>query len=79
MLPGVNVIPALSWRHDVEGYSYSPGGPFEEGQQAVGLSLTFNYLNDYSLELGYNEFFGSNDYSTLDDRDFVSVSLKADF
>ncbi len=79
VLPGVNVIPALSWRHDVEGYSYSPGGPFEEGQQAVGLSLTFNYLNDYSLELGYNEFFGSNDYSTLDDRDFVSVSLKADF
>lgn len=79
VLPGVNLIPALAWRHDVEGYSYSPGGPFEEGQQALGLSLTFNYLNDYSLELGYNEFFGSNDYSIQDDRDFVSVSLKADF
>ncbi len=79
VLPGVNVIPALAWRHDVSGNSYSPGGPFEEGQQALGLSLAFNYLNDYSLELGYNQFFGSNDYSTQDDRDFVSVSLKADF
>lgn len=79
VLPGVNLIPAVSWRHDVEGYSYEPGGPFQQGQQALGLSLTLNYLNDYSLELGYNEFFGSNDYSTLADRDFVSVSLKADF
>lgn len=79
VLPGLNLIPALNFRHDVEGYSYDPGGPFQEGQQALGLALTLNYLNDYSLELGYNEFFGSNRYSILDDRDFVSVSLKADF
>ena len=51
----------------------------EEGQMAAGLSLAFNYLNDYSLEFGYNSFFGSNKYSTLDDRDFYSVSAKVDF
>lgn len=79
VLPGISLVPAVNWRHDVEGYSYDPGGPFQQGQQAIGLSLGVNYLNDYSLELGYNEFFGSNDYSILDDRDFVSVSLKADF
>lgn len=43
------------------------------------MSLTANYLNDYSVELAYNAFFGSNDYSTLDDRDFASVSFKVDF
>ncbi|MNJ21308.1 hypothetical protein D3C77_156580 [compost metagenome] len=79
VLPGVNLIPAVNWRHDVEGYSYDPLGPFQEGQQALGLSLTANYLNDYSVELAYNSFFGSNDYSTLDDRDFASVSFKVDF
>ncbi|WP_433884754.1 DUF1302 domain-containing protein [Pseudomonas vranovensis] len=79
VLPGVNLIPAVNWRHDVEGYSYDPLGPFQEGQQALGLSLTANYLNDYSVELAYNSFFGSNHYSTLDDRDFASVSFKVDF
>ena len=79
VLPGINLIPAVNWRHDLEGYSYDPLGPFQEGQQALGLSLTANYLNDYSVELAYNAFFGSNDYSTLDDRDFASVSFKVDF
>jgi hypothetical protein len=45
----------------------------------LGVSLTGVYMNDYSVELAYNAFFGSNDYSTLDDRDFASVSFKADF
>ncbi|MFJ1337396.1 DUF1302 domain-containing protein [Pseudomonas caricapapayae] len=79
VLPGINLIPAVNWRHDLEGYSYDPLGPFQEGQQALGLSLTANYLNDYSVELAYNAFFGANDYSTLDDRDFASVSFKVDF
>ncbi|MFJ3051290.1 DUF1302 domain-containing protein [Pseudomonas nitroreducens] len=79
VLPGVNMLPSLNFRHDVEGYSYDPGGPFQEGQMAAGLSLAFNYLNDYSLEFGYNAFFGNNKYSTLDDRDFYSVSAKVDF
>ncbi|UVM07249.1 DUF1302 domain-containing protein [Pseudomonas laurylsulfatiphila] len=79
VLPGINLIPAVNWRHDVEGYSYDPQGPFQEGQQALGVSLTGVYMNDYSVELAYNAFFGSNDYSTLDDRDFASVSFKADF
>jgi hypothetical protein len=79
VLPGINLIPAVNWRHDVSGYSYDPQGPFQEGQQALGLSLTGVYMNDYSVELAYNTFFGSNDYSTLDDRDFASVSFKADF
>ncbi|MGX1085736.1 DUF1302 domain-containing protein [Pseudomonas sp. AP3_22 TE3818] len=79
VLPGINLIPAVNWRHDVEGYSYDPQGPFQEGQQALGVSLTGVYMNDYSVELAYNAFFGTNDYSTLDDRDFASVSFKADF
>jgi hypothetical protein len=75
LLPATTVTPALTWRHDVEGY----GPNFQEGQQAAGASLTFDYRNNYSLELAYNAFFGSNDFSTLDDRDFASVTVKTSF
>ncbi|MFJ4067196.1 DUF1302 domain-containing protein [Pseudomonas sp. NPDC089996] len=75
LLPATTVTPALNWRHDVQGY----GPNFQQGQQAAGVALTFDYRNDYSLELAYNGFFGSNDYSTIDDRDFASVTLKASF
>ncbi|WP_085582396.1 MULTISPECIES: DUF1302 domain-containing protein [unclassified Pseudomonas] len=74
-LPATVITPAINWRHDVEGY----GPNFQEGQQAVGLTLTFDYRNDYSLEFAYNEFLGNNKFSTIDDRDFASVNLKVSF
>lgn len=75
VLPASVITPSINWRHDVEG-----NGPnFQEGQQAAGLALTFDYRNNYSLELAYNSFFGSNEFSTIDDRDFASVTLKASF
>ncbi|MHA6138870.1 DUF1302 domain-containing protein [Pseudomonas mohnii] len=75
LLPATVVTPAINWRHDVEG-----NGPnFQEGQQAIGLTLTFDYRNNYSLEFAYNEFLGSNEFSTIDDRDFASVNLKVSF
>ncbi|MDG9925118.1 MULTISPECIES: DUF1302 domain-containing protein [unclassified Pseudomonas] len=75
LLPATVITPSLNWRHDVEG-----NGPnFQEGQQAAGLALTFDYRNNYSLELAYNAFFGSNEFSTIDDRDFASVTVKASF
>ncbi|SDO91490.1 DUF1302 domain-containing protein [Pseudomonas jinjuensis] len=75
LLPATVITPSINWRHDVEG-----NGPnFQEGQQAAGIALAFDYRNDYSLELAYNEFFGSNEFSTIDDRDFASVTVKASF
>lgn len=44
---------------------------------AVGLSAT--YQKKYTAELAYNTFFGSNDFSVLDDRDFASFVFKAKF
>jgi len=75
LLPATVVTPSINWRHDVEGY----GPNFQEGQQALGLALTFDYRNEYSLELAYNSFFGTNDFSLIDDRDHASVTLKASF
>ncbi|WP_161867965.1 DUF1302 domain-containing protein [Pseudomonas yangonensis] len=75
LIPATVVTPSINWRHDVEGY----GPNFQEGQQALGLALTFDYRNEYSLELAYNSFFGSNEFSLIDDRDYASVTVKASF
>ncbi|AHL74384.1 hypothetical protein CH92_04495 [Stutzerimonas stutzeri] len=75
LFPATVVTPSVNWRHDVEGY----GPNFQEGQQALGLALTVDYRNEYSLELAYNSFFGSNEFSLIDDRDYASVTVKASF
>ena len=79
VLPGVTLKPSLSFRHDVNGYAYQPGGAFEEGQMATTLSLGSIYRDDYKATLAYTSFFGNNQYSTLDDRDFMSFSISASF
>ncbi|CAM3800483.1 DUF1302 domain-containing protein [Parendozoicomonas haliclonae] len=79
VLPGLNLMPSLSFRHDVNGYAYQPGGAFEEGQMAATLKLGAVYKDNYKADLSYTNFFGNNDYSSRDDRDFVSVSVSASF
>ncbi|MBD1220413.1 DUF1302 family protein [Acinetobacter seifertii] len=37
------------------------------------------YQQKYTTEIAYNNFFGSNEFSTIDDRDFVSLTFKANF
>jgi len=75
---GVNLLPVLSWRHDVKGYAPQPGGVFQEGQQALGLSLEASYLSTYSAEISYTQFMGG-DYSLINDRDFASISVGVQF
>lgn len=75
LLPATVITPSLNWRHDVDGY----GPNFQEGQQAASLALALDYRNEYGVELAYNAFFGTNEFSTIDDRDYASVTLKASF
>lgn len=75
---GVNLSPQLAFSHDVLGYAPSPGGNFNEGSKAVGLSLTGVYQNRYSATVGYTNYFGG-DYNELVDRDNVSASVSVSF
>ncbi|MGY2292562.1 DUF1302 domain-containing protein [Pseudomonas sp. SDO528_S397] len=75
---GVNLKPNVAWSHDVSGYSPGPGGNFEEGRKAVSLGLDAEYQNTYTASLAYTNFFGG-DYSTVDDRDFVALSVGVNF
>ncbi|AYF46915.1 DUF1302 domain-containing protein [Pseudomonas fluorescens] len=75
---GVNLKPNVAWSHDVSGYSPGPGGNFEEGRKAVSLGLDAEYQNTYTASLAYTNFFGGK-YSTVDDRDFIALSVGANF
>ncbi|WP_122666299.1 DUF1302 domain-containing protein [Pseudomonas viridiflava] len=75
---GVNLRPSVAWSHDVKGYSPGPGGNFEEGRKAVSLGLDAEYQNTYTAALSYTNFFDGK-YTTVDDRDFVSLSFGMNF
>jgi hypothetical protein len=75
---GVNLRPSVAWSHDVEGYSPGPGGNFEEGRKAFSLGLDAEYQNTYTAALSYTNFFDGK-YTTVDDRDFLSLSVGMNF
>ncbi|MDX1599010.1 MAG: DUF1302 domain-containing protein, partial [Marinobacter sp.] len=76
---GINLSPQLAWSHDVQGYSPQPGGAFNEGSKAIGLSVQAVYQNKITGNIGYTNFFGGKPYNELTDRDFVSASVSYSF
>ncbi len=73
---GINLTPSLAWSHDVDGYS--PNSNFNEGAKALTVSLAGEYLNRYTGSLAYTTFSGG-DYNTIEDRDFLSLSMAVSF
>jgi hypothetical protein len=78
VLAGINLKPSVAWSHDVDGYSPGPGGNFEEGRKAISVGLAADYLSTYTASLSYTNFFDGK-YSTVDDRDFVAMSVGVSF
>src|SRR5471032_2180926 len=77
-IAGINLRPSVAWSHDVSGYSPGPGGNFEEGRKAISLGLDAEYQNTYTANLSYTNFFDGK-YTTVDDRDFVALSVGMNF
>jgi hypothetical protein len=73
---GINLTPNFAWSHDVDGFS--PNTNFGEGQKALTLGVTAEYLNRYTGALSYTSFSGG-DYNTIIDRDFLSFSVSVSF
>ena len=65
----------MLFRHDVDGFSQN----FQEGQMSVAAAVSATYRQRYTAEMAYTSFFGSNDFSTIDDRDFASLAFKVNF
>jgi hypothetical protein len=75
----VTLSPRLAWQHDVDGNTPGPGGNFLEGRKAVTVGLGANYLNTWTADLSYTDFFGAGRYNLINDRDFVAMNIKYSF
>ncbi|TCB33844.1 DUF1302 domain-containing protein [Acinetobacter sp. ANC 4910] len=75
IFPATVITPSLIFRHDVNGFSQN----FQEGQMSLAAAVSATYRQKYNVELAYVNFFGSNDFSTVDDRDFASLAFKVNF
>ena len=75
VFPATVISPSLSLRHDVHGY----GPNFQQGQMSIAAAVSATYQNKYTAELAYTNFFGSNEFSVIDDRDFASLVFKVNF
>lgn len=78
-LPGVNLYPSISWQHDVNGTTPTPLGNFVEGRKAVSLGLRALVRETITVDLAYSNFFGAGKFNLINDRDFVSASVKYSF
>jgi len=78
-IAGVNLTPQVAWSHDVSGNAPGPGANFIEDRKSFGLSLKADYLNQYSANISYTNYFGGEPYNAIADRDNVALSVAYSF
>jgi hypothetical protein len=74
-----NILPHFSWAHDVTGTSPGPGGNFVQGRYAATLGVSASLRAKTELTVDYTNFGGAGQYNLLNDRDFISASVKYSF
>jgi hypothetical protein len=76
---GVNVSPLVVFAHDVGGNTPLPLGNFVHGRKTITVGADFTFQNAWAVELRYVNFSGAGRYNLLEDRDYVSATLKYSF
>jgi len=71
--------PRVAFNHDVNGTSPGPGGNFIDGRKSITVGVEANYLNRWSVDLSYTDYFGAGQFNLISDRDFVALVAKYSF
>ncbi len=71
--------PRVAYNQDVNGTTPGPGGNFIEGRKSITLGVNANYLDRWSFDLSYTNFFGGGQFNLISDRDFVAFVTKYSF
>jgi hypothetical protein len=74
-----NIAPRFAWADDVNGVSPGPGGLFVEDRQAFTFGVSGTYQNTWVIDASYTKFSGAGHYNLINDRDFISISVKTSF
>jgi len=72
---GITLQPRVVWAQDVGGTTPGPGGAFIEGREAVNVGLAGEYVNRWTVDLGYTRFLGGGSANLVRDRDFLSFQV----
>lgn len=75
----VNLMPRLSFAHDVAGISPGPGGNFLEGRNALTVGLAANLRINWEFDLSFTRYAGAGRYNLIRDRDFIATAVKYSF
>ena len=63
VINAVNMSPRLVFFHDVDGVS----GSFNQGAKILGIGVSMDYLQQWTADLSYTQFFGGRQYAGTDD------------
>jgi hypothetical protein len=74
-----NLLPHVTWQHDVKGVSPGPGGNFIEGRHSVTVGLGASLRAKWDFDVSYTQFGGAGQYNLLKDRNFAAASIKYSF
>lgn len=75
----VNMLPRIVFVHDVDGYTPAPLSTFREERKAIIFGLGADYINRWSADLSYANFFDGEPGNPLVDRDYVRFRLSYGF
>ncbi|BBH45845.1 DUF1302 domain-containing protein [Pseudomonas sp. KU43P] len=78
LIQGVDIRPNLAWAHDVKGFSPADGSAFNEGSRSISVGVDATLANTYWASLAYTDYL-DGDYGTRGDRDYVAISVGANF
>jgi len=74
-----NILPRVSWQHDVSGTTPGPGGNFVEGRYGLTVGLAANLMAKWELDMSWTKFGGAGRFNDINDRDFVAATAKFSF
>jgi len=75
----VNLLPHVTWSQDVNGVSPGPGGNFIKGRHAITVGLGASLRSVWDFDVSYIQYGGASQYNLLNDRDFISATIKYSF
>jgi hypothetical protein len=76
---GLNLLPRITFIHDVDGYTPSPLSSFREDRKAISVGLQANYINRWLADISYTNFFDGEPGNPLTDRDFIRLQISYGF
>ena len=79
VIGSLSLTPQIAFAHDVDGTTPGPIGNFLEDRKTTTLSLRANYLNSFEASIAYTDFSGGGQFNLVNDRDFLSLTVRQFF